>query len=232
MTEQARAHQTEDWRDRILSDPDMILEDRDLMRALIAADAAAQGPKVTDLRGVAMERLEARLDRLEDTHRTVVAAAYDNLSGTNQVHRSVLRLLECEGLGAVLDLLAGEMADILRVDRIRLVLESAAPGPAPHEAVTVVGKGFVDDYLAPRSEGPARSVTLRPCGAVAVDAFGPGAERIRSEALLRLDLGEGRLAAMLAFGSEDPFRFAPGQGTELTVFLRCVFETLIRRHLG
>ncbi len=51
------------------------------------------GHNVVDLRGIAMERLEERLDRLEDTHRSVIAAAYDNLAGTNSIHRAVLRLL-------------------------------------------------------------------------------------------------------------------------------------------
>ena len=49
------------------------------MRALIAANERAMGGNIVDLRGIAMERLEARLDRLEDTHRSVIAAAYENL---------------------------------------------------------------------------------------------------------------------------------------------------------
>ena len=63
-------------RDQILSDPGSILEDRALMKALITADSRALGENVVDLRGVAMNRLEARYERLEDTHRSVIAAAY------------------------------------------------------------------------------------------------------------------------------------------------------------
>ena len=64
-----------DLRDRLIAEPEVILEDRDLMRALIAANERAMGANIVDLRGIAMERLEARLDRLEDTHRSVIAAA-------------------------------------------------------------------------------------------------------------------------------------------------------------
>ena len=69
-------------REQILQDPARVLEDRDIMRALISADEASRGGNVVDLRTIALERLEARLDRLEDTHRHVIAAAYDNLAST------------------------------------------------------------------------------------------------------------------------------------------------------
>jgi uncharacterized protein YigA (DUF484 family) len=231
MTEQMKATAQEDWRHRVLSDPRMILEDRDVMRALVAAKEATAG-NVVDLRGIAMERLEARLARLEDTHRAVIAAAYENLAGTNQVHRCVLRLLECGTLTQVLDLLDGEMADILRVDLIRLVLESVEPGEPPHPAISVVPRGFVARHVEPGVEAPARVVTLRCCDPASPSVFGVASGDIQSEALLRLDLGVGRLPAMLAFGSTDPHRFRAGQGTELTTFLRAVFEFVLRRHLA
>ena len=43
----------EDMRARILSEPDMILSDPDVMRALIAANEQAMGSNIVDLRGVA-----------------------------------------------------------------------------------------------------------------------------------------------------------------------------------
>ncbi len=61
-------------RKAILEKPDAVLEDPGLMNALVAANERAMGTNIVDLRGIAMERLEARLDRLEDTHRSVIAA--------------------------------------------------------------------------------------------------------------------------------------------------------------
>ena len=84
----------QDTRDRILASPEALLEDRDVMQALIGAGDRAVGGNVVDLRGLAMERLEERLERLEDTHRFVLAAAYENLSGTQMIQRAVLRLME------------------------------------------------------------------------------------------------------------------------------------------
>ena len=79
-----------DLRDRILAAPELLLEDSDVMNALVAANERGMGENIVDLRAIAMERLETRLGRLEDTHRSVIAAAYDNLAGTNQVHRQLI----------------------------------------------------------------------------------------------------------------------------------------------
>ena len=122
MSSQAKIDDT--VRKTIISRPDVILDDQDLMRALVAANERTMGGNVIDLRGLAMERLEARLDRLEDTHRSVIAAAYENLAGTNQIHRATLRLLDARNFETFLMDLGGPVADMLRVDSVRLVIET------------------------------------------------------------------------------------------------------------
>src|SRR5690606_37679232 len=114
MTEPATI--ADDLREKIISDPDVILSDADVMRALIAANERSMGANVVDLRGVAMERLEERLDRLEDVHRNVIAAAYENLAGTNAIHRAVLRLLDPVDFETFLKDLGGDVAAALQVD--------------------------------------------------------------------------------------------------------------------
>ncbi|MGB0968807.1 MAG: DUF484 family protein, partial [Halocynthiibacter sp.] len=118
------AESAELLREQIISTPEMILEDPDVMRALINADDMRKGGNVVDLRTVAMGRLETRLGQLEDTHQTVVSAAYENLAGTNQVHRAILKMLDPTSFEDFLLNLGGEVADILRVDTVRLVLET------------------------------------------------------------------------------------------------------------
>jgi len=234
-----RAEPLQDWRERVLTDPDLILDDRDVMRALITANDRQMGGNIVDMRGIAMERLENRLDRLEDTHRSVIAAAYENLAGTNQIHRAILTLLEQPDFEAFLKVLGTEVAAILRVDRIRLVLESAeaSDDSAPkvqklEDVLTIVGPGFVDQYLTAGRAIPERAVTLRQVGDSSGRIYGEAADWIASEALLRLDLGEGRLPALLVIGSEDPHQFRPSQGTDLLTFFTGVFERNMRRYLG
>ena len=198
------------------------------MRALIGATDARLGDNVVDMRGLAMARLEARLDRLEDTHRAVVANAYDNLAGTNQIHRCVLALIGCATLPELLDALAHEAASTLRLASVRLVLEGE--GPAPHTSVRCVPAGGVARLVEAAGGNAARAVALR--GDAPADPSVHATATIRSEALLTLDLGPGRAPALLALGSTDPALFRPGQGTDLLAFLGNAVARLLRRALA
>lgn len=224
-------------RNRLLSNPESILEDQDLMRALVAANERAMGANIVDLRGIAMERLEARLDRLENTHRSVIAAAYENLAGTNQVHRAILQLLDASDFKEFLEILPGKIAETLRVDTLRLVLESTESKEDPalasvSQTLVVVPEGFCDSYVGRKGNPASRQVTLRGCTEGEADIFGATDFAIRSEACLRLDLGENRLPGMIVLGAEDPHLFSPQHGTDLLVFFTGVFERLMRRFLG
>ena len=205
------AHIAADIRDKLIAEPEVILEDRDLMRALIAANERALGTNIVDLRGIAMERLEARLDRLEDTHRSVIAAAYENL--------------------------AGEVAQILRVDAVRLVLESTHNERDPAldrigDVLCVGEPGFIEAYMSGGRGANGRSVVLRQTSSDAETLYGESGAWIRSEAAIRLDLGEGRQPGMLALGAEDPHQFRANQGTDLLTFFGGVFERAMRRWLA
>jgi len=224
-------------REAIISQPDVILDDTDVMQALIAANERAMGGNIVDLRGIAMERLETRLDRLEDTHRSVIAAAYENLAGTNQIHRAILRMLDPVEFETFLRDLGGDVAEILRVDAVRLVLESVQNDSDPAvqrlgAVLSVAEPGFIDSYLTQGRGGMVRQVTLRSVQDASARVYGPNAEWIRSEACLKLDFGKGRLPGMLVLGAEDPHMFGPQQGTDLLGFFTGVFERTMRRWLS
>ena len=226
-------------KDKIISEPDVILDDRDIMHALIAANEKSLGGNIIDLRGIAMERLESRLDRLEDTHRSVIAAAYENLAGTNQIHRAILTMLDPVDFESFLKGLGTEVASVLRVDCIRLVLESSANTDGEiavrrlGDVLSVVQPGFIETYLTQGRDGaPTRPVTLRQLRPESRVLYGEAAEWINSEALLKLDFGDGRLPGMLALGSEDPHQFRPNQATDLLAFFAGVFERQMRRWLS
>jgi uncharacterized protein YigA (DUF484 family) len=227
----------QDLRDVIIAEPEVVLEDRDVMAALIAANERAMGANIIDLRGIAMERMEARLDRLEDTHRSVIAAAYENLAGTNQVHRAILQMLEPVTFEAFVHRLGAEVAQTLRVDCVRLVLESVQPADDPAvrrlgETLCVTEPGFVAAYTGAAKAVSPRPVTLRQTIPASDRIYGERAGWIRSEALLRLDLGQGRLPGLLVLGAEDPHRFRAAQGTDLLAFFGGVFERSMRRWLA
>lgn len=227
----------QDTRDRIIAAPETLLEDTGVMNALIAANERAMGSNVIDLRGIAMERLESRLDRLEDTHRTVIAAAYENLAGTNQVHRAILQLLDPLSFEDFLKALNGEVAPTLRVDCVRLVLESVQDDQDPSlrrlgDVLYVGEPGFVGSYISGGRNVPLRAVVLRQVLPQSDALYGDKAGYIRSEALLKLDFGTGRLPGMLVLGAEDPHQFKSTHGTDLLAFFASVFERTMRRWLS
>ena len=224
-------------RAKIMSDPVALLDDIDLMRALVSANGGQADSNVIDLRGIAMERLTARLDRLEDTHRSVIAAAYENLAGTNQIHRAVLRMMDSTTFEGFLSDLAGEVADTLRVDALRLVLESEHFDD--RSGIEKLGHvllpqppGTVDAYITQGRRMSVRPVTLRQVTLDEHSLYGRKGAFVRSEACMKIDFGPGRLPGMLLMGSEDPHQFTPQQGTDLLGFFLGVFERSMRRWLA
>ncbi|EYD77988.1 hypothetical protein Rumeso_00449 [Rubellimicrobium mesophilum DSM 19309] len=217
-------------RETIMADPAVLLDDKDIMRVLVGANERAMGPNIVDMRGIAMDRLEARLDRLEDTHRSVIAAAYDNVAGTAQIQRAVLRMLEPQRFETFLRDLGDDVKAILRIDSLHLIIESdhadGEDGIERLDSVLVMEpRGFVETYMRGYRGGPARNVVLRPLGYATVHG-----DDIRSEACLRLDLGED--VGMLVMGSQDERHFQPQHGTDLLAFLGAVTERALRRFLG
>ena len=224
-------------KESILEHPQRVLEDPEMMRALIEANERTLGSNIVDLRGIAMARLEARLERLEDTHRSVIAAAYENLSGTNQIHRAILRLLEPADLMSFIVDLNGEVAEILKVDQVRLILEGdaaeAGAGLAPiADVLSVREPGFVDHYITQGRDAPARKVTLRQMNEGDRGLYGSEGVWVRSEACLKLQFGPGAAPGLLCLGAEDPHLFAASQGTDLLTFFAGAVERAMRRWLA
>lgn len=227
-------------RDEILANPKAFLEDHDIMRALIAADRAQQASNVIDLRSIAMDRMEDRLNKLEDTHRTVIAAAYDNVSSMNQIHRAVLAVLEPDDFAGFLKFIENDLASKLGIDAVCLCLEtqavSAGQGPSLSKefgtGVTFMAIGEVEDYITHGRNINSRPVTMRAIKPHQISLFPETPEPIRSEALLKLDLGKGNLPGMLVLGSSKTDQFAPAQGSDLLLFLGGMFARIMRRWLA
>lgn len=222
-------------RSLILGDPDLVLNDDQVMRALIGP--GAQGARnVVDLRDRLVERMEARLDKMMKANRSVIAAAYENVATTNQVQRAVLALIEADDLGTFLGHLINDVPVMLGVEEARICLEADVDdarsadelAPGLNGRVAIVPEGTIDAYLAIGGTEGA-SVVLRPCPPEKEIVFGHITPS-QSEALLRLDLGG--VTGLLAFGAADSERFGPDQGIDLLTFTARVVEMLLTRHLS
>ncbi len=228
-------------RRRILADPGLVLDDEEVMTALLAATDLRHGVNVVDLRDVALARLEERHARLVGTHRMVLAAAYENIAGARRVQRAILALLEPLDFTTFITSLGTGIAATLGVESVRLVLESSAAGNADDpladlsgisETVRIMPPGSVEAEMTGGRNVHPGPIVLRQLAAAQRELHGDRAEWIKSEALIRLNLGTGRLPAMLVLGAEDPHKFRPGQGTELLEFFGKAFERILRRWLA
>ena len=186
---------TADIRSRIISDPDIVLDDPDVLMAIAAAADVDLGERVYDMREVALSVLKARLDGQKATHTKVIAATYENHVGTQIMHRAVLALLEAENLDSVLSALRDTLPGILRIDAIRLVVEVAnqskllgrdITGEAMGDVVVFCPEDSVRDYLSFDPGQVNGKAILRQVEHGASEIYGSVGAMIRSEALLCL----------------------------------------------
>lgn len=225
-TETAPPPQMDDaLRARLIARPELILDDIELMRALMLVRESEVGGNVIDIRGRAMEALESRLGRLETAHENVISAAYDNLAGTKTVHRAVISLMEPQDLAGFVENLPTAVAPILRVESLALLLE----GPAEAPGAVTVEKGVIATLISAGRRHPrGDEIVLRASKDVTAGFHAADAGQIRSEALLPLDLrdaGQG----LLLMGSVEPDRFSPAQGTDLLRFFGQVTRLALLR---
>ena len=223
---EARSLQQEQVRQQILEDPAMVLEDQDVIRALIGArSSCASDRKVVDLGGVLISRLEDRLDRLEGTHRDVVAAAYENLAGTQQIHRAVLALLHAQDFSSLLWTMTEKLKSILTLDAVCLCVEAdeaepATPlgpeGPYRHAILSLPRDGAAA-YCGEQAFWPGRRVILRQTVEASAIVFGETERPIRSEAILKVEVGAAAVPMLLVLGSETADRFHADQATDLSL---------------
>lgn len=223
-------------RSLIVADPALVLDDDQVMRALIG-ETATEGRRVVDLRDRLVERLETRLQRLVNANRSMIAAAYENVAGTAQLHRAVLVLIEAGSLGGFLRCLTHDVPPILGVDDARLCLEAEVEETRPAEGlgpglggrVLAVPEGATEAYLTIAGPPPADAgISLRAAGTAAEQFFGRGTP-VRSEAVVRLDIAGA--SGLLVFGSSDPDRFGADQGTDLLHFFGEVVAQLLTQRL-
>ena len=216
-------------RKKLLADPGVILDDRDLMRALVATKEAQTGDNVIDIRGRAMEALESRLERLENTHETVIAAAYDNQSGTAVIHRAVIALLEPADFEGMAEILQSDIAPVMRIETLRLLMETTGTPANLPEDVMVLPDGTISRLISAGRRAPrGDDIILRAAVPLTRPLHG---RSVASEALLPLDLGPGLPRAMFLMGSADINRFTPAQGTDLLRFFGQVARLILLRAL-
>ncbi|MDB3879132.1 DUF484 family protein, partial [Amylibacter sp.] len=169
----------------------------------------------------------------------IISAAYKNISTTFRVHSAILEALEPKTFSEFLNFLKTDWANTLNIDTARLCLE--APSISQNDipqlqmefgpSVVFLQEGEIDHYITLGQDNDPRPVTLRQIRKGASNIYNDIAPELRSEALMKLDLGEGNSPGLLLLGSTNPDQFLPNMGIDLLVFYGSIFEKIMQRWL-
>jgi uncharacterized protein YigA (DUF484 family) len=163
---------------------------------------------------------------LEDKLRELIGFGEENDVLSGKVHRLACRLLEANGLDAVLDTAYLDLLDHFAV---------------PHVAVRLWGVAESDPEakefgpVAPEMRDFVAQMAAPCCGSHAVYEshawFGDAAPHLKSFALVALRRGE-QCFGVLALASEDAQRFYPEMGTLYVSRIGDIVASALRRQLG
>ncbi len=182
-------------REEILAKAHEILNDETLLRALIEASDKNLGSKIVDLRSVAMQKMDGELKKLKRSNQQVIATAYENLVGMKQVHQVVLKSLEQNNFDEFITNLDTEACNILRVDCIKIGLETHSSLHKNEKYVSKLSKlldlypvNFVDTYISQGENNNTDDVILRPTPKGSEQLYGKVSKNLKSEGCIKLRL--------------------------------------------
>ncbi len=222
-----RTPEAEAVREYLLANPSFLTDNPDLL-PLLRPEAQHSGENVLDMGQIVTRRLGDEVARLKAEHEELLANGRANQTAQKQIHAAALAMLEARNFEHLIHVVTRDLAEIFAIDTVTLCVETADDGPtqAPTGGVYVLPAGQVDRLLGPGAGSRLEGVR---CGDRAI--FGPAAELVRSQALVRLSPSPGSPPGLLALGSRDGDKFHPGQGTELLQFLSRLMERLFRAWL-
>ena len=226
-------------REEILAKAHEILNDETLLRALIEASDKNLGSKIVDLRSVAMQKMDGELKKLKRSNQQVIATAYENLVGMKQVHQVVLKSLEQNNFDEFITNLDTEACNILRVDCIKIGLETHSSLQNNEKYDTKISKlldlypvNFVDTYISQGEINNTDDVILRPTPKGSEQLYGKVSKNLKSEGCIKLRIGNKKIIGILALASKEREKFTAQQGVELLKFMGSVFERRISHWLN
>jgi uncharacterized protein YigA (DUF484 family) len=226
-------------RDQILTQAHEILNDEILLRALIEASDKNLGNKIVDLRSVALQKMDGELKKLKRSNQQVIATAYENLVGMKQVHQVVLKSLEQNNFDEFIKNLNTEVCQILKVDCIRLGLETHSifennlkQGVELAKLQDLFPTNFVDTYISQGKNNGTDDIVLRPTPTGSEQLYGKLSKNLKSEGCMKLRIGNENIVGILALASKEKEKFTAQQGVELLKFMGSVFERRISHWLN
>lgn len=227
MTDEKPPLTDDDILDWLRANPQFLARNPDAMEVLIPPTRVNNDRKVADFHAYMIKRLKDDREDVLTNAREIVETSRANMNNQARIHNAILLLLEATNFQDFIHTMTMDFAALLDVDVISLVVE-IDDGMVPQidlTGVRVVGTGTVDMLTG------GQPITLEAATRGLDQIYGGGAGLVKSQALVRLNIGGDTPPALLAFGSRNPTLFQPGMGTEQLTFLAQVIERCFRSWL-
>jgi uncharacterized protein len=203
--------------------PDFLSERPELIAAL-TPPMEHRGEGVVDMQHFMLQRLRGEVKLLKSQQRALLATSRSNMASQSRVHAAVLAIVAAKSFEQLIQVVTTDLAIMLDVDVVTIGVESASASQPrlPMHGVQILRRGTVEHIL-----GDDRMTLL--CDETTGDPalFGAAAGLVRSQALLRVHVGDHAPVGLLCIGTRRADRFHPGQGTELLSFLARSLELTI-----
>ena len=202
----------------LMQNPGWVLDDPDLLAALSLRPTAAN---VVDFGPAALARLESAKNLEASARVEIEALAEANFVAQTETHAAILDLLESRNNADLASRVDADARERFGLVAATLCVEGGVEGVPTPAGWRALPRGFVGQLLGLGAARLGPAVAGEPL-------FGDHAREVRSIALLRLTLWEGR-PGLLAFGAAEPEGFQPDMGAELVAFLARVVERVAGR---
>lgn len=175
----------------------------------------------------AVARLRERLGVIQEANDDLIAFARGHSDAVASINSAVLAAVEAPSIDALLQVVTEQWPTVLGIDAVAIaLLVGTRAFRADTNGVERVEAAFVKRMLTGVSTVEVRSVE---CGH---PLFGsPASERIRAEALIRIDSPAPYPCGLLALGQEAELAGHSRHGSELLLFLGRIVAATFRRCL-
>ena len=182
--------------------------------------------KVIDFESHALAKLRQRVAEVEEANQDLIAFARGHSGAVSAIHAAALAAVDAEGLDHLIHIVTQLWPDLLGLDAVSVALVVGDRGLR----ADLSGMQFVDPRMIERSISGIDGIVLRSCER-GHPLFGPAADLIRAEALVRLENAAPLPSGLLVLGQRRPQGFETRHGSELLVFLAAMLSRMMGRWL-
>ena len=220
---QKRNISKQDLKQKILSNPEIILDDPEILLHLGKTQNPELGDNVIDIRNVAINKLEKVLFETEEFNRVALQAASENFQGAISVLNAILVLLEARNLEEFFHKVLTRIPKIINVDYVRFIqLTGNSSLPPLVDINSLAVKNLTQDelnsYLSVEGKDLYdEGIAMRKVSRGNTNIYGNLASHVKSEAIIDLSLDSDHdfTLTFLILGSTLPDMFEDGMETDL-----------------